>query len=318
MALPDLDMRKLRYFVAVAEELNFGRAARRLHIAQPVLSRQIRSFEDELGVTLFSRGSRGTALTAAGKQLLEDARFILSESKALRQRLFQVDAPTVTVTVAVMPGLLATAAVRSFEAADPSRRAVIVQVGWRDQVEVIRRGDADVVYAREPIDHSGLGTAPLLEEPRDAVLPASDPLAAKPSLRLADLASRRLLQDPGTLPEWYAVATPKLREGVRKTADTVEEKLELVAARAGFVVLPRSTTAFYRRADVRIVGRGPRAQPRHPDLGCGEGQHVARRVRRRSTRMPGPDHLTQRAAKVSCRSLAAISPSSATTTPNAK
>jgi len=254
MAFPDLDMRKLRYFVAVAEELNFGRAARRLHIAQPVLSRQIRSFEDELGVTLFSRDSRGTALTAAGKQLLEDARFILSESKALRQRLFQVDAPTVTVTVAVMPGLLATAAVRSFEAEDPSRRAVIVQVGWRDQVEVIRRGDADVVYAREPIDHSGLGTAPLLEEPRDAVLPAGDPLAAKPSLRLADLASRRLLQDPGTLPEWYAVATPKLRrEGVRKTADTVEEKLELVAARAGFVVLPRSTTAFYRRADVRIV-----------------------------------------------------------------
>ena len=110
MALPDLDMRKLRYFVAVAEELNFGRAAQRLHIAQPVLSRQIRSFEDELGVTLFSRDSRGTALTAAGKQLLEDARFILSESKALRQRLFQVDAPTVTVTVAVMPGLLATAA----------------------------------------------------------------------------------------------------------------------------------------------------------------------------------------------------------------
>ena len=114
---------------------------------------------------------RGTALTAAGKQLLEDVRFILSASKALRQRLFQVDAPTVTVTVAVMPGLLATAAVRSFEAEDPSRRAVIVQVGWRDQVEVIRRGDADVVYAREPIDHSGLGTAPLLEEPRHAVLP---------------------------------------------------------------------------------------------------------------------------------------------------
>ena len=243
MALPDLDMRKLRYFVAVAEELNFGRAAQRLHIAQPVLSRQIRSFEDELGVTLFSRDSRGTALTAAGKQLLEDARFILSESKALRQRLFQVDVPTVTVTVAVMPGLLATAAVRSFEAEDPSRRAVIVQVGWRDQVEVIRRGDADVVYAREPIDHSGLGTAPLLEEPRDAVLPAGDQLAAKPSLRLADLASRRLSR----------IRERCRREGVRKTADTVEEKLELVAARAGFVVLPRSTTAFYRRADVRVV-----------------------------------------------------------------
>ena len=82
-------MRKLRYFVAVAEELNFGRAAQRLHIAQPVLSRQIRSFEDELGVRLFARDSRGTELTAAGAQLLEDARFMLRESKALQERLFR-------------------------------------------------------------------------------------------------------------------------------------------------------------------------------------------------------------------------------------
>src|SRR5689334_24357324 len=73
MAAPDLDLRKLRYFVAVAEELNFGRAAERLHVAQPVLSRQIRSFEGELGVQLFVRDSRGTQLTIAGKQLLDDA-----------------------------------------------------------------------------------------------------------------------------------------------------------------------------------------------------------------------------------------------------
>src|ERR1700712_5700686 len=83
----DLDMRKLRYFVAVAEELNFGRAAQRLHIAQPVLSRQIRSFEDDLGVRLLVRGTRGTSLTEAGAQLLNDARFLLSESKALRERV---------------------------------------------------------------------------------------------------------------------------------------------------------------------------------------------------------------------------------------
>jgi DNA-binding transcriptional LysR family regulator len=252
MAAPDLDMRKLRYFVAVAEELNFGRAAARLHIAQPVLSRQIRTFEIELGVQLFERNSRGTQLTRAGSQLLEDARFLLAESKALQQRLFQVAEATVTVTVGVMPGLLATAAAAAFEATDPSRRAVVVQVGWPDQVEVVRRGEIDVVYAREPIDHHGLGTAPLLEEPRDAVLPSADPLAAKESVRLADLASKRLLQDPATVPEWYAIATPEHRRA-GQTAHTVEEKLELVAARAGFVILPRSTTKFYRRPDVRVL-----------------------------------------------------------------
>ena len=252
MAAPDLDMRKLRYFVAVAEELNFGRAAERLHIAQPVLSRQIRTFESELGVQLFARDSRGTRLTAAGARLLEDGRFLLTESKALRERLFQVEEPTPTVTVGVMPGLLATAAAAAFEAEDGSRRAVVVQVGWTDQVDVVRRGDVDVVYAREPIDHHGLGTAPLLEEPRDAVLPSGDPLASKKSVRLADLASKRLLQDPATVPEWYAIATPEHRRA-GQTAPTVEEKLELVAAKAGFVILPRSTTAFYRRPDVRII-----------------------------------------------------------------
>ena len=253
MAAPDLDMRKLRYFVAVGEELNFGRAAERLHIAQPVLSRQIRSFESDLGVQLLARDSRGTRLTAAGKQLLEDARFLLAESKALRQRLFRVAEPTVTVTVGVMPGLLATAAAAAFEDDDPSRRAVVVQVGWAEQVDVVRSGDVDVVYAREPIDRHGLGTAPLLEEPRDVVLPASDPLAKKKrSVRLADLASRRLLQDPATLPEWYAIATPEHRRP-GQMAHTVEEKLELVAAQAGFVILPRSTTAFYRRPDVRVM-----------------------------------------------------------------
>ena len=252
MAVPDLDMRKLRYFVAVADELNFGRAAERLHIAQPVLSRQIRSFESELGVQLFARDSRGTELTIAGKQLLDDARYLLAEAKALQQRLSRAKQATVTVTVGVMPGLLATAAAAAFESDAPSRRAVVVQVGWADQVDVVYRGEVDVVYAREPIDHHGLGTAPLLEEPRVAVLPAADPLAKKRSVRLKDLASKRLLQDPATVPEWYAIAAPEYRRA-GQMAHTVEEKLELVAAQEGFVILPQSTTAFYRRPDVRVL-----------------------------------------------------------------
>ena len=253
MTSRDLDMRKLRYFVAVAEEQHFGRAAQRLHIAQPVLSRQIRAFEHDLGVALFARDSRGTQLTSAGNQLLADARFLLAESRAVRDRMARAAAPVQRITIGVMPGLLATAAVRAFEAADPSRRAEVIQVSWGDQVHVVRQGRADIVYAREPFDHSGLGMLPLLEEPRDVALHASDPLAAKASLRLADLADRRLLQDPAAVPEWYEIATPVQRRAcVGAAAQTVEEKLEMVAAAEGFVILPRSTTAFYRRPDVSI------------------------------------------------------------------
>ncbi|MCV7347022.1 LysR family transcriptional regulator [Mycolicibacterium rhodesiae] len=253
MSGPDLDMRKLRYFVAVAEELNFGRAARRLHIAQPVLSRQIRAFEDELGVRLLIRDTRGTTLTDAGSQLLQDARFLLSESKALQDRLTRAASSTRVVRVGVMPGLLATAAVRSFAAANPAHRAEVVPIGWAAQLESVRNRTLDVVYAREPIDHRGLGAAALLEEPRDALLPADDPLARRRSVRLSELASYRPLQDPALIPEWCALAMPEHRRAAHRIASTMEEKLERVAAHEGFAILPRSATAFYRRPDVCVV-----------------------------------------------------------------
>lgn len=246
-------MRKLRYFVAVAEELNFGRAAKLLHIAQPVLSRQIRALENELGVRLLIRDTRGATLTDAGSQLLQDARFLLAESKALRERLSRAAVPTRVVRVGVMPGLLATAAVRTFESANPAHRAEVVPIGAAEQLELVRTRTLDVVYAREPVDHRGLGTAALLEEPRDALLPADDPLASRRSVRLAELASHRPLQDPAAVPEWYAVATPQRRRATPRAASTMEEKLERVAANEGFAIVPRSATAFYRRPDVCVV-----------------------------------------------------------------
>lgn len=255
MSTPDLDLRKLRYFVAVAEELNFGRAAQRLHIAQPVLSRQIRAFESELGAQLFIRGNSGTQLTSAGAQLLQDAKVLLDDAQVVRQRLAQAAGRTVTVTVGVMAGLRATAAAAAFEAGNPQGRAVIRQIPWQQQAELVRSGEVDVVYAREPVDHRGLGSAPLLEEPMDAVLPADDALATRASLRLADLTSRvLLLPDPAMLPDWLSAAVASQRWAPpREEFRTMEDKLEHVAAREGFVILPRSATAYYRRPDVCAV-----------------------------------------------------------------
>ena len=84
--MADVDLRKLRYFVAVAEQLHFGRAEA-LHIAQPVLSRQIRALEEELKAQLFVRDKRATELTPAGRQLLADARPLLASADALRRRV---------------------------------------------------------------------------------------------------------------------------------------------------------------------------------------------------------------------------------------
>src|SRR5437879_10514247 len=100
----DVDLRKLRYFVAVAEELHFGRAAARLHIAQPVLSRQIRALEADLRVRLFDRDRRATALTPAGRQLLADAPGLLAAAEGLRRRARQAAGRTEHFTVAFMPG----------------------------------------------------------------------------------------------------------------------------------------------------------------------------------------------------------------------
>ncbi|MCU1476824.1 MAG: transcriptional regulator [Subtercola sp.] len=247
----DLDLRKLRYFVVLAEELHYGRASERLHLAQPVLTRQIRRLEDELGVQLFDRDSRGTALTASGVALLEHARPLLASAAALRNEL----APVHSLRVGVMPGLLVTLTVTAFERAVPDTRVELHRVGWDDQISVLHEQRVDLVYAREPFDTTGLSTRFLCEEPRFAVLPIDHPLAGGEPIDIAELRSSVLLQHPSAVPEWAQVATPKSLSSARSVTPpaTVEEKLERVASGRGFVILPESTTIFYRRPDVAVV-----------------------------------------------------------------
>jgi DNA-binding transcriptional LysR family regulator len=255
----DLDLRKVRYFVAVAEELHFGRAAERLHIAQPVLSRQIRALEDELKVRLFARDRRATALTPAGEQLLADALPLLAAASAARRRLTR--ASDRTFTIGFMPGLIVTGAVRELSRRHPDLSVEVVRTGWDDQVTVIHDGRVDVGYVRLPIDRRGLEVRDLIAEPRVAVLPADHPYAGRDALELAELAGERLLQAPEAVPEWHqAPDTPQTPGETPPVIRTVEEKLEHVAAGRGVVVLPLSTATFYTRPDivhVEIAGIGP-------------------------------------------------------------
>jgi DNA-binding transcriptional LysR family regulator len=252
----DVDLRKLRYFMAVAEHRNFTRAAQQLHIAQPVLTRQIRTLETELGAALFVRDSRGTRLTPAGTQLALDAETILTDAKALRQRVARAARGLGTFTIAFMPGLIVTEPARALGRAHPELTVEVLRTGWDSQTAVIHDGRADVSYVRLPVDQRGLRLQPLFQEPRIAIIPADHRLAGKKTASITDLADDHLLQHPDAVPEWRHVATEmhnRRRTAPPRASHTVEEKLEHVATGQGIVILPETTATYYRRPDIAYV-----------------------------------------------------------------
>jgi DNA-binding transcriptional LysR family regulator len=191
----DLESRQLRYFVAVAEELSFRRAAERLGMAQPPLSRAIRELERGLGVRLFERSTRQVRLTPAGEVLLRDARTALEAITAAARRAAHAGRPAPELRLALKAdfdaGLLPEflAAYRR----EPEAIPVELVLGGRgDQEAALRDGRADVAVLPELTDGRGLDVEPLLTEPRLVALAASDPLAARPSLSLSDFAGRVL------------------------------------------------------------------------------------------------------------------------------
>ncbi|WP_436524550.1 LysR family transcriptional regulator [Actinoplanes sp. HUAS TT8] len=189
----DLEVRQLRYFVAVAEELNFGRAAVNLRMAQPPLSRAIKELERRLGVTLLERTTRQVTLTPAGESLLRDARVVLDAVEAAVRRAQNAGRPQPVLRVALKADYDAGMLPRILDEfrRDPAAIPVEVLLGGRgDQVAALRDGRADVGLMPGPFDERGLDTESLLTEPRVVALPAGDPLAAHTELCLADLAGR--------------------------------------------------------------------------------------------------------------------------------
>jgi DNA-binding transcriptional LysR family regulator len=244
----DLDLRKLRYFVAVAERLHFSRAAEELLIAQPALSRQIRALERELHTELFVRDSHRVELTDAGRQLLDDGRPLLAAADAARRRVDRATRGARTLVIGFRAGIRVTDAVRDFGAAHPEVSVEVRRVEWDDQAEAVLDGRVDLAYVRLPVLVPGLSLTRLFSEPRMAALPADHPLAARTALTTAELAAQTEIlhlcvnpdPDPGGARPVSAVRT-------------VEEKLEYVAAGRGICYLPLSATDLYRRADVRYL-----------------------------------------------------------------
>lgn len=164
-----MDLRHLRYFVAVAEELHFGHAAR-LHIAQPPLSRQIRALEGELGVRLFDRNRNGVALTNAGKVLLTDVRGVFEGLDLAITRAQQAARGALGtlrigyVGSAVYSGL--PAIVREFRARFPDVEISIRQMSPSDQVAALLEGRVELGFARAPVHEPSLHARVVLDEDR--------------------------------------------------------------------------------------------------------------------------------------------------------
>jgi DNA-binding transcriptional LysR family regulator len=244
-----MDLRHLRYFLAVAEEGHFGRAAQRLHIVQSALSMQIRALEEELGGPLFLRTSRRVELTEAGILLRAEAQRTLDQAahaQRVVQRSLRGEMGTVRIGFAgnaVFSGRL-MADVRAFRAAYPDAEVILRELAPQQQVEAIQNGQLDLGYAPS---HGGqvhdtdllferIGTWPLV-----VALPEDHPLAIQKTLRVPMLAAESLIIYAAHGADEYMLAGLRRALGrepkVQRTTSTLSV-LALVAAGMGVAMVP--------------------------------------------------------------------------------
>ncbi|MEO3785508.1 LysR substrate-binding domain-containing protein [Actinocorallia sp. B10E7] len=185
----------LECFVAVAEELHFGRAADRLGMAQPPLSQRIQRLEKELGTRLFDRSSRRVALTASGRLLLEEARDLLDRAgRILTVAERAGDRATLRVGIPEdLDGAVVASLIGTFRDVRPDLPLELRPALTEDHLRALADGTLDVGVLRHPCDTSGLALGPMLGEPLGALLPDGSPPAAAPELRLADLEGHDLV-----------------------------------------------------------------------------------------------------------------------------
>src|SRR5580698_5826477 len=214
--MDEVELREFRYFIAVAEELNFTRAAARLGMAQPPLSAAIGKLERKLGVTLLERTSRRVTLTPAGRTLFEQGRMAVEAAAAAVERTRRTGRRPGRLTVAVKAGAGTGLVKKIMQRCTQDLRMPEVHILFGHPggpAAAVRGGAADVAILRTPFDQRGLDTELLLTEPRVAVLPTDHRLAGRPELRRADLAGEPMPRwagqaDPAAAAYWAGADTP--------------------------------------------------------------------------------------------------------------
>jgi DNA-binding transcriptional LysR family regulator len=257
-----MELRHLRYFVAVAEELHFRRAAERLHVAQPAVSEQVRKLEDELGVRLFDRTQRSVALTDAGAALLTEAYRVLRQAETARLAARSAsDRPGLRIGYA--PTALLGSIPRTLRrviAAMPNLQTTMEPGSGLELAEAVRAGQLDVAVVSLPVPTAGVRVTPLGEQRAVAVFPVGHEHAVKPHVRLEQIAPERIVVLPRDTdrPFYDAVLAACCAAGISPTLiempdGQVDRMLLAVAAGAGMAVLPECVSERYADAGVRFV-----------------------------------------------------------------
>jgi LysR family transcriptional regulator, benzoate and cis,cis-muconate-responsive activator of ben and cat genes len=252
-----MELRQLRYFVAVARAQNFTRAAEMLNIAQPPLSRQIQQLEHEVGVRLIERGSRPVRLTEAGKIFYEQAQQVLDH---LEQMVDMTRRLVATARTRLAVGFVSSTlygylpeVIRRYRHARPEVELTLTELTSLEQIVALKEGRIDVGFGRIPLDDPMIDRVIMRNERLVAALPATDPLAAKEGpVSLAELARMPLVVYPkAPRPSFADQAIALFRDnGLRPVAilevRELQTALGLVAAESGVCLVPASVERLRR------------------------------------------------------------------------
>jgi DNA-binding transcriptional LysR family regulator len=251
-----IELRHLRYFIAVAEELHFGRAAERLHIAQPPLSQQIRQLETELGFQLFHRTKRSVKLTEAGQVFFTDSQRLFRQldqaieigRQTSRGEVGQLVIGFVSSTAYnILPDIL-----RSFRATVPTVKLELHELTTDQQLQWLRENRLDVGLLRPSIEDSTFQLSVIFQEPLVVALPETHPLAAEPEISPPDLALESFIIFPRTLaPGLYDQIISFCQQAgfsptIVQEAIQMQTIISLVAAGIGIAIVPRSLQNLQR------------------------------------------------------------------------
>ncbi|WP_323120618.1 LysR family transcriptional regulator [Burkholderia alba] len=244
-----MDLKQLRYFVAVAEELHFGRAAKRLFISQPALSFDIRKFEDTLGVQLFARTSKSVALTNAGEVLLGEARrLLLQADEARRLTIRSASGLAGRLRIGFVNSMLYRGlpqAVRQFGADYPTVEIVLKEMNTHEQVQAMTRAQIDLGYAHWGSFPPDIAAETIFSEPFLCCLPAAHPLARGKRIALAALAKEPFILFPrDAAPHYHDLIIAQCVSAgfsplIRHEARLWQTVLSMVEFEMGVALVPR-------------------------------------------------------------------------------